>query len=160
MSRYCLEDANSDLFLLNDFFKQFPLPITEYNWVIGDILNMMDLSEDKNHWNDIIGEREDYLFITGEEFHRILNEFEIYVIFSILTAVPKETIPYDLTRVPFVDGNADFYEDDYISPVRECVFEVGFFDSTDIIFTVTDKNIERLMKDAFPDLKPYCEYRV
>lgn len=56
--------------------------------------------------------------------------------------------------------NADFYEDDYISPVKECVFEVGFFDSTDIIFTVTDKNIERLMKDAFPDLKPYCEYRV
>ncbi|WP_223254953.1 hypothetical protein [Bacillus atrophaeus] len=121
---------------------------------------MMDLSEDKNHWNDIIGEREDYLFIAGEEFHRILNEFEIYVIFSILTAVPKETIPYDLKRVPFVDGNADFYEEDYISPVKECVFEVGFFDSTDIIFTVTDKNIERLMKDAFPDLKPYCEYRV
>ncbi|MCC2115782.1 hypothetical protein LJ568_08865 [Bacillus halotolerans] len=160
MSRYCLEYADSDLFLLNDFFKQFPLPITEYHWVIGDILNMMDLSEDKDHWNDIIGEREDYLFITGEEFHRILNEFEIYVIFSILTAVPKETIPYDLTQVPFVDGNADFYEDDYISPVKECVFEVGFFDSTDIIFTVTDKNIERLMKDAFPDLKPYCEYRV
>lgn len=87
---------------------------------------MMDVSEDKDHWNDIIGGREDYLFITGEEFHRILNEFKICVIFSILTAVPKETIPYDLTRVPFVNGNADFYEDDYISPVKECIFEVGF----------------------------------
>ncbi|CAF1884964.1 hypothetical protein ACIGLI_04340 [Bacillus subtilis] len=121
---------------------------------------MMDVSSDKDHWNDIIGEREDYLFITGEEFHRILNEYEIYVIFSILTAVPKETILYDITQVPFVDGNADFYEDDYISPVKECIFEVGFFDSTDIIFTVTDENIERMLKDSFPDLKPYCEYGV
>ncbi len=25
MSRYCLEYANSELFLLSDFFKQFPL---------------------------------------------------------------------------------------------------------------------------------------
>lgn len=31
MSRYCLEYADSDLFLLNDFFTQFPLRITEYN---------------------------------------------------------------------------------------------------------------------------------
>ncbi|MEC1549717.1 hypothetical protein P9D77_15510 [Bacillus rugosus] len=119
-------------------FKPFPLRITEYHWVIGDILNMMDVSEDKDHWIDIIGEREDYLFITGEEFHRILNEFKICVIFSTLTAVPKETLPYNLTNVPFVDGNADYYVDDYVSPVKECIFEVGFFDSTDIIFTVTD----------------------
>ncbi|MGG4110042.1 hypothetical protein ABEV76_05010 [Bacillus subtilis] len=160
MSRFCLEYADSTLFHLSDFFTQFPLRITEYHWVIGDILNMMDVSEDKEHWNDIIGEREDYLFITGEEFHRILNEFEIYVIFSILTAVPKETILYDITQVPFVDGNADFYEEDYISPVKECIFEVGFFDSTDIVFTVTDENIERMLQDAFPDLKPYCEYGV
>ncbi|AYK59058.1 hypothetical protein OQZ55_22170 [Bacillus subtilis] len=89
MSRFCLEYADSTLFHLSDFFTQFPLRITEYNWVI-----------------------------------------------------------------------ADFYEDDYISPVKECIFEVGFFDSTDIIFTVTDENIERMLQDAFPDLKPYCEYGV
>ncbi|BCV77225.1 hypothetical protein BsBEST3102_40170 [Bacillus subtilis] len=55
MSRFCLEYADSTLFHLSDFFTQFPLRITEYNWVIGDILNMMDVSEDKDHWNDIIG---------------------------------------------------------------------------------------------------------
>lgn len=47
-----------------------------------------------------------------------------------------------------------------ISPQKECIFEVGFFDSTDIVFTVTDENIERMLQDAFPDLKPYCEYGV
>ncbi|MDZ5671725.1 MULTISPECIES: hypothetical protein [Bacillus] len=68
MSRYCLECANTELFLLNDFFKQFPLRITEYHWVIGDILNMMDVSSDKDHWNDIIGEREDYLLLQVRNF--------------------------------------------------------------------------------------------
>ncbi|MED4811016.1 hypothetical protein [Bacillus atrophaeus] len=159
MKRYCLQNNNSDYFLLNNFFNKFKIDISEYNWVIGEILNMMVI-DNKGAWNDIIGDNNDYIFISGQNFEDILKQNEVYVIFSMLIAVPKSIKPYRLVKTPFIDGNEEYYKENYESPVPEALIEIGFCDSADIIFTLKDQRLEETIKSTFPDLKEFKYYDI
>ncbi|MBW7978809.1 hypothetical protein P4421_08565 [Bacillus velezensis] len=154
--RLVLEN-NDQYFNVKLLLDKIDLKIEEYNWLISD-LSDITVFKNKNYIDHELFSRQiEFLYIKGENLKEILSIYDIVPTFGVFTAVSKSLNKLSLSSVPFINENTAYWNKDYSSPVEGAVVEVGFFDSTDIIFTGCPELIVNF-KRLLPNVKTIEEY--
>ncbi|MGQ9008645.1 hypothetical protein ACTXHP_10570 [Bacillus stercoris] len=150
-------EHNDQYFNLKLLLDKIGLKIEEYNWLISD-LSDITVFKNKNYIeHELFSRQIEFLYIKGENLKGILSTYDIIPTFGVFTAVSKSLNKLSLSSVPVINENRAYWDKDYNSPVEGAVLEVGFFDSSDIVFTGCPElivNIKRLL----PNVKTIEEY--
>ncbi|MCY7465978.1 hypothetical protein MCZ54_09535 [Bacillus safensis] len=145
-----------DLFEANELIKKINLNVEEYNWVISDVtLTMLHDRQNQFH-SEVMPDYTDFLFLKGEHFKKFLNDYSYSFIFAVLTALPRHVHHLNISSIPQIEDNERFWNVNYTPVIPQTVFEIGFFDSTDIIFTGDSKILSEFRKKA--DFISFEEY--
>ncbi|KXZ23314.1 hypothetical protein AXI59_09475 [Bacillus nakamurai] len=154
--RLVLEN-NDQYFNVKHLFDKIELKIEEYNWLISD-LSDITVFKNKNYIeHELFSRNIEFLYIKGENLKEILSIYDIIPTFGVFTAVPHSLEKLSLSSKPAINENEAYWNKDYRSPVEGAVFEVGFFDSSDIVFTGCPELIGNL-KRLLPNVKTIEEY--
>ncbi len=118
----------------------------EYNWLLSD---MECYYNDKK--NDAIFHSE-YTFLTGDEITDIVNSDDIHWAFAVCSGFAKNISLKDILKhkLPYADGNPDFWKDDVNLQHPLATVELVPWDSTFFLFlSKNDELVDEFMK-AYP----------
>ncbi|AIZ60915.1 hypothetical protein NSQ10_12230 [Bacillus sp. FSL R5-0432] len=145
-----------DLFEANELVKKVNLNVEDYNWVISDVtLTMLHDSKNQSQ-SEVMPDYMDFLFLKGEHFKKFLNDYSYSFIFAVLTALPRHVHHLNINSIPQIDENEKYWDVNYTPVIPQAVFEIGFFDSTDVIFTGDQKILSEFREKA--DFISFEEY--
>ncbi|MCC9021912.1 hypothetical protein [Bacillus nakamurai] len=154
--RLILEN-NDQHFNIKLLFDKIDLKIEEYDWLISD-LSEITVFKNKNYIDhELFSKHLEFVYIKGENLKEILSTYEIIPTFGVFTATPQSLKTLSLSSAPVINENRAYWDKDYSSPVEGAVFEVGFFDSSDIVFTGCPRLISNL-KRLLPNVRTIEEY--
>ncbi|MEK4021661.1 MULTISPECIES: hypothetical protein [Bacillus] len=143
-----------NLFEVNELIKKINLNVEEYHWVISDVtLPMLHDRNNQSH-SEVMPDYTDFLFLKGEHFKKFLHDYSF--IFAVLTALPRHIDHLNIISIPQIEDNERYWNVNYTPVIPQAVFEIGFFDSTDVIFTGDQKILSEFRKKA--DFISFEEY--
>ncbi|TYS36731.1 hypothetical protein [Bacillus pumilus] len=145
-----------NLFEVNELIKKINLNVEEYHWVISDVT--LSLLHDRNNQShsEVMLDYTDFLFLKGEHFKKFLNDYSYSFIFAVLTALPRDVHHLNINSIPQIEDNERYWNVNYTPVIPGAMFEIGFFDSTDVIFTGDQKILSEFLKKA--DFISFEEY--
>lgn len=145
-----------NLFEVNELIKKINLNVEEYHWVISDVtLPMLHDRNNQSH-SEVMLDYKDFLFLKGEHFKKFLHDYSYSFIFAVLTALPRHIDHLNIISIPQIEDNERYWNVNYTPVIPQAVFEIGFFDSTDVIFTGDQKILSEFRKKA--DFISFEEY--
>ncbi|MFB6765387.1 hypothetical protein [Bacillus altitudinis] len=145
-----------NLFEVNELIKKINLNVEEYHWVISDVtLPMLHDRNNQSH-SEVMLDYTDFLFLKGEHFKKFLHDYSYSFIFAVLTALPRHIDHLNIISIPQIEDNERYWNVNYTPVIPQAVFEIGFFDSTDVIFTGDQKILSEFRKKA--DFISFEEY--
>ncbi|MGD6977474.1 hypothetical protein [Bacillus altitudinis] len=145
-----------NLFEVNELIKKINLNVEEYHWVISDVtLPMLHDRNNQSH-SEVMPDYTDFLFLKGEHFKKFLHDYSYSLIFAVLTALPRHVDHLNINSIPQIEDNERYWNVNYTPVIPQAVFEIGFFDSTDVIFTGDQKILSEFRKKA--DFISFEEY--
>ncbi|MCA0162766.1 MULTISPECIES: hypothetical protein [Bacillus] len=145
-----------NLFEVNELIKKINLNVEEYHWVISDVtLPMLHDRNNQSH-SEVMPDYTDFLFLKDEHFKKFLHDYSYSFIFAVLTALPRHIDHLNIISIPQIEDNERYWNVNYTSVIPQAVFEIGFFDSTDVIFTGDQKILSEFRKKA--DFISFEEY--
>ncbi|MCY8489166.1 hypothetical protein [Bacillus atrophaeus] len=154
--RLVLEN-NDQYFNVKLLLDKIDLKIEEYNWLISDLSDITVFKNNNYIDHELFSRQIEFVYIKGENLKEILSIYDIIPTFGVFTAIPQSLEKLSLSSVPVINENRAYWDKDYSSPVEGAVFEVGFFDSSDIVFTGCPELIGNL-KRLLPNVKTIEEY--
>lgn len=158
--RYCIKDYRTsiDPHLLHTFFSHTKISITDYNWIFSDLTAYV--SKGNQELEDSIFCQNNFI-LTGQELDELLKHEEVVVVFGVMVAVKENLNIKDIERLPVIEYNKHYWEEDYVSTIKNAVMEVGFFDGELIVVTTDNQDIVDTLKRNvfnFPNLIRFKEY--
>lgn len=63
-----------------------------------------------------------------------------------MTALPRHIDHLNIISIPQIEDNERYWNVNYTPVIPQAVFEIGFFDSTDVIFTGDQKILSEFRK--------------
>ncbi|MED4074144.1 DUF2691 family protein [Priestia endophytica] len=158
--RYCIKDYRTsiDPHLLRTFFSHTKISITNYNWIFSDLTAYTSKGDQELEESIFC---QDNFILTGQELDELLKNEEVVVIFGVMVAVKENLNIKDIEQLPVIEYNEHYWEEDYVSPIKNAVMEIGFFDGELIVVTTDDQSVVETLKRNvfnFPNLISFKEY--
>ncbi|EDW20698.1 hypothetical protein MHH54_12045 [Bacillus sp. FSL K6-4563] len=145
-----------NLFKVNELIKKINLNVEEYHWVISDVTLTMVHGRNNQFHSEVRPDYTYFLFLKGEHFKKFLHDYSYSFIFAVLTALPRHVDHLNISSIPQIEDNERYWNVNYTPVIPQAVFEIGFFDSTDVIFTRDQKILSEFRKKA--DFISFEEY--
>ncbi|PJZ01359.1 hypothetical protein CPT06_04660 [Bacillus vallismortis] len=150
-------EHNDQFFNVKLLFDRIELKVEEYNWLISDLSDVAVFKNKDYIEHELFTRQIEFMYIKGQNLKEILSIYDIIPAFGVFTAVPQSLEKVSLSSIPLINENAAYWNKNYCSPVEGAVFEIGFFDSSDIVFTGCPDFIGTL-KRLLPNVKTVEEY--
>ncbi|MGQ5525509.1 hypothetical protein ACUHMQ_19950 [Chitinimonas sp. PSY-7] len=123
------------------------LPTSNYEWYISDI--------ETNYYGDEFSFEDQWM--SGDVLQAFLAENDVQFIWAVFSAFPKGIRP-NISRVPYIDGNPDYWSGREISPqIEDALFEIACWDSSaTILVGVPETALERFIQ-KYPETRLLIE---
>ncbi|MDX5483764.1 hypothetical protein NJE56_02255 [Bacillus pumilus] len=155
--RIVLEKEN-ELFIINNLFKKIELNVENYNWLLSDMTDTQIFNDNEYVEHTSLTHNIECLLIKGDKLKKLLEEFHMSFTFAVFTALPSKINHFEIFEVPEIYDNEDYWSENYVPTIPQAEFEIGFFDSSDIIFTGDKQVLNGFQKKAnFISFKNYIE---
>ncbi|MFP7486368.1 hypothetical protein SFC65_19580 [Priestia filamentosa] len=157
-TRYYIKDYRTNIQWLDNFFLHTKINTLDYKWIFSNL--RANAFKEGKEIADSIFYKESFT-LTGQELDQLLKEEEVLIMFGVLVAV-KEDISLERTKeLPIIEGNPNYWNENYVSPIKNAIVEFGFFNGEIAITTENKDMVEMLRKNVsrFPDLISFREYR-
>ncbi|MGG0381660.1 hypothetical protein ACT6P6_20755 [Priestia endophytica] len=158
--RYCIKDYRTSVnpHWLNIFFSHTQISITDYNWVFSDLT--AHSTKGNKELEDSIFYKKTFT-LTGQELMKIIKNEEVLVLFGVMVAVKEKVDLNEIGKLPVIEEDGHYWTENYVSPIKNAVVEIGFFDGELIIVTTDNQDIVETLKRNvfnFPNLISFKEY--
>jgi hypothetical protein len=125
--RYCIKDYRMSVnpHWLDTFFSLTQISVTDYNWVFSKVT--AHSTKENKELEDSIFYKKTFT-LTGQELNEIIKNEEVLVLFGVMVAIKEKVDMNRIEKLPVIEEDEHYWDEDYVSPIKNAVMEVGFFD--------------------------------
>lgn len=141
-----VREGSINPFYIDELLSYLKIDISSYNFVFSDV-DAYILDGEEEISLDIFDN--EYCLLSGEELLNIIEKYNILIIFGVITLIHKKNVLGEIKKLPKIQNNPNYWEEDYISTIPNFDLEIGLSDTTNVLFTVKDpKKMKELNIDS------------